>query len=421
MRQFWLCAAIVIILINGCSSAGLDTTIQQGTDQPSVSIVRSPTDTLSAPTPTLRLTIHPTSTVPQLQPSMTPSPSFTPSSTAISTQECLYASKFIEDITIQDGSVLPASHKVEKIWRVRNTGTCPWVSGTSVIHIKGSRFDSQVEVPIPSTQPGEVADIRIVFTAPSVPGKYDSYWRLENSEGELFGGVLYMRFNTSKTTHATIPALPSATPSPTQTPVAISTSQVTPTKAPTYTVVEQPTETPVQGCGEYNPQFMGVLSQASLLGLDVGCAMGPVFQSTGLVQEYWYNVGSQDAQQRLRSLLIRNNDSGNIYVLVGKDTLTYEANVAVHNAVIGTGGEAGCGAPTPPDGFFIPQNAFTKVWCENEYWKTAGWPRLKQASADLTMQKTEKGILIRVHTLPTTVYYLALDLEINRGTVQMGP
>jgi hypothetical protein len=181
----------------------------------------------------------------------------------------------------------------------------------------------------------------------------------------------------------------------------------------------EPTATPVLACGAYNPQFKGLLSQASLLGLDVGCALSPVFNTPGTVQEFWFNLDSQDAHDRLRSLFLQINDSESIYAFVGSDTQTYEANVSVHYG--GKMDDDDCDAPTPPDGYFIPQNCFTRVWCDNSYWKTAGWPRLKEATADLVMQMTEKGLLIRASALPTSVYYIAIDLETQRGTVQMGP
>ena len=262
----------------------------------------------------------------------------------------------------------------------------------------------------------------MTFTTPHTPGTYESFWRLENTKGDLFGGVLYIRFNTSNSIKSDVSVQPSATPQPTHTPTAAPTNMPTPVTTPTSSTVQEPTVTPILDCGEYNPQFMGVLSQASLLGLDVGCAMGNLLISTGTVQEFWFNFDSQDAQERLRNLLLKNEDTQTTYVIVGKDTLTYEASVAVYEgSITATDDAILCGAPPPPDGYFIPQNCFTKVWCDNQYWKTAGWPRLKEASADLVMQTTEKGVLIRVSALPTSVYYLALDLETKRGTVQMGP
>lgn len=424
MRQLWLCITIIVILsLSACNSTTVDTPTT--TDQPSVSIVRTPTETSITLQPTLQPTDLPTATLPIPKPSATPSPVPTAPEETNDTQSCLYASKFIEDITIQDSSILPIGQQVEKIWRIRNTGTCSWEDGTSLTHIKAHRFDAPGKVAVPSALPGEEVDVGITVTTPKTPGIYESYWRLQNAKGELFGGVLFIRLNTSTSLQTVAPTLPppSATPESTATPTATPTNKPTPTSTPTATPTLKPTETPIPGCGEYNPQFMGVLSQASMLRLDVGCALGTVSHSTGIAQEFWINVDSQDAHQRFRSLLLKNDDTGTVYVLGGKDTLTYESTVAVYEdqTYNFSDGDYACDAPTPPDGYILVQNNFTQVWCDNHYWEVVGWPREKEASADLVIQTTERGVLIRIGALPVTVYYLALDLVTGQGTVQMGP
>jgi len=413
MRQSWLCIAIIIILsLNACNATNTDAPIKPATDQPSVSIVRTPTATSIVPQPTL----HPTLPA-------TPSPIPTLSKEATDTQLCLYASKFIEDVTIPDGSVLPTGQQVEKTWRIRNTGTCSWEEGISLIHIKAHKFDAPGKVSVPLAMPGEQVDVSLSFTTPKTPGIYESYWRLENAKGELFGGVLFIHLNTTTSTKNAEPTLPTATLESTKTPTATPTKTPIPTATPTAIATLTPTATPILGCGEFNPQFMGVLAQASMLRLDVGCATGTVFYSTGTVQEFWINIDSQDAHQRFRSLLLKNDDTGTVYVLVGKDTLTYEATVAVfgENTYNVSDGDHTCDAPLPPDGHILPQNSFAKVWCDKQYWKVVGWPRQGEATADLIIQTTERGILIRISALPNTVYYLALDLDTEQGTVQMGP
>lgn len=34
---------------------------------------------------------------------------------------------FVTDVTIPDGTIMPPGHRFEKIWRLRNSGTVPWV------------------------------------------------------------------------------------------------------------------------------------------------------------------------------------------------------------------------------------------------------------------------------------------------------
>ena len=431
MRHIWLCIAMTVILsFNACNSIAMET--PASTEQPSVSIIRTPSETALStqltPEPTeIPETKLPTTTrsspEPAATPTLTPLP---PTATEVPDQQpCEYASSFVEDITLEDSSVLPVGQQVEKVWRIRNTGTCSWEEGTSLIYIKAQQFDAPDRVPVPAAKPGEEVDVRIVFTTPKLSGIYESYWRLENTEGVRFGGMLFMRLKTSSSLKITVAASPTATPAPTRTPSATPTQKPTstPTMTPTPRPTPIPTATPVPGCGGYNPQFMGVLSQASMLGLDVGCALGDVTLTSGILQEFWTNVDSQDAHQRFRSLVIKNNDTKTIYVFAGTDTLTYEAGVAVfedQNFNYSVGGYA-CDAPTPPTGYLLPQNDLTKIWCDNQFWKTVGWPKKQATLTDLAIQATEKGLLIRTGAAPGTPYYLALNFTTGQGTVQMGP
>jgi hypothetical protein len=71
-------------------------------------------------------------------------------------------STFIADITVPDGTVMPPKFIFEKVWRIKNTGSVPWVGrrlardgaagGYGVPH-------SPAYVPIPDTMPGEEVDI----------------------------------------------------------------------------------------------------------------------------------------------------------------------------------------------------------------------------------------------------------------------
>ena len=37
------------------------------------------------------------------------------------------ASTFVADVTVPDGTIMPPFFEFEKIWRIRNSGTVPWV------------------------------------------------------------------------------------------------------------------------------------------------------------------------------------------------------------------------------------------------------------------------------------------------------
>lgn len=105
---------------------------------------------------------------------------------------------FVADITVSDGSVIPAGTSFYKTWRLRNMGSCTWTSDYAVVYDAGSGSGMSA----PATQklgvsvpPGQTADITLTMKAPGSPGQYRDYWRLRNAAGVLFGiGAANERF-----------------------------------------------------------------------------------------------------------------------------------------------------------------------------------------------------------------------------------
>ncbi|XP_068664600.1 protein JOKA2 [Aristolochia californica] len=100
-------------------------------------------------------------------------------------------SRFIQDVTVSDGTVIPPSTPFTKIWRMRNNGTMAWPILTQLVWIGGDRFGDrgsvELEIPPHGLHVDEVLDIAVDFTAPSRPGRYISYWRMASPSGEKFG------------------------------------------------------------------------------------------------------------------------------------------------------------------------------------------------------------------------------------------
>jgi len=53
-------------------------------------------------------------------------------------------SRFIQDVTVLDGTVMPPSTHFTKIWRLRNNGTLAWPFGTQLVWVGGDQFGDQV-------------------------------------------------------------------------------------------------------------------------------------------------------------------------------------------------------------------------------------------------------------------------------------
>ncbi len=119
-----------------------------------------------------------------LPPTVTPEPEDTP----VPTPSCTDRASFIKDVTFPDGTYIGAGEAFEKVWRIKNTGTCPWTTDYYLVFINGYSMGGQTAVPLlGDIPPGSVVDLSIDLKAPSVNGLYKGYWMLRNPQNVLFG------------------------------------------------------------------------------------------------------------------------------------------------------------------------------------------------------------------------------------------
>ena len=93
---------------------------------------------------------------------------------------------------IADGSRFAPGAAVDQRWTVRNSGAAPWGAGYELAFLGGDQLGETTAVPVPATGPGAEVELPLVFTAPTAPGAYRSYWKLRNSRGEWFGERLWI-------------------------------------------------------------------------------------------------------------------------------------------------------------------------------------------------------------------------------------
>jgi len=161
----------------------------------------TPTQTTTA-TPGGAIELTSTQTL-ALTPSETPFgttaiPSFTPIGPApvtgpTSASLCKNAA-YDGDITVPDGTVFSPWEKFQKVWSVRNTGTCRWDEGFYFGAISGPpsmgknqgvyRFRSAKDF----IEPGAAVNIAIDMYAPGDPGEYVAHWHMFDDQGQPFGG-----------------------------------------------------------------------------------------------------------------------------------------------------------------------------------------------------------------------------------------
>jgi hypothetical protein len=128
----------------------------------------------------------------QAMPTNTPMPTPTPTLTPNPIDEgegnvCNFAG-FIEDVTIEDRTVMEPNATFTKVWRLKNLGECEWTTGYQVVFVSGYQMDAPVDSLLPeNVAPGQEVDISLNMVAPNSPGSYTGYWELESDQGEVFG------------------------------------------------------------------------------------------------------------------------------------------------------------------------------------------------------------------------------------------
>jgi hypothetical protein len=101
---------------------------------------------------------------------------------------------FEGDITIPDGETLAPGTDVQKIWAIRNTGTCTWDDGYALVKIAGSAEIGNESFKFVKSSDfvagGQGINIGIWLDVPCAPGKYEGHYRMRNDQGYYFGTVL---------------------------------------------------------------------------------------------------------------------------------------------------------------------------------------------------------------------------------------
>lgn len=96
------------------------------------------------------------------------------------------------DVTFPDYTEVAPGQDFVKTWKIKNTGTCTWGTGYSVIYAYGERMSGVAE-PLPSVvAPGEEVEVSVRFKAPDKAGQYSSTWRMANANKSPFGQTFYV-------------------------------------------------------------------------------------------------------------------------------------------------------------------------------------------------------------------------------------
>ena len=165
------------------TAAALTVQAQLTTSAPTVSPANSATSAPSAGTPTF-------TPVP-----LSISTSSIPSATATSNCD---SAQFVADVSYPDNTPVPAGTVFNKIWRLKNTGTCTWTPSYAIVFSSGEQMGGPTTQALTgNVNPGETYDVSIVLTAPSTAGTHTGYWILRNASGITFHSNFYVQIKVT--------------------------------------------------------------------------------------------------------------------------------------------------------------------------------------------------------------------------------
>jgi len=199
-----LVSMLLLVVLGGTLACATVSKSEKATPTPTTADVGAVTEI--PPTPEALSTETPPETLPTETPPPTPG--------------CTFGVAYVADVTVPDDTVFAPNTAFVKTWRIQNSGTCDWESGSLFVYVSGDPLGGPANVPLPLAVAGTNVDVSVDFVAPSAPGTYRSNWQAQSPDGVRFGGQAYVQI-----------VVPEPTPLPTETPLPTPTATETPAPA----------------------------------------------------------------------------------------------------------------------------------------------------------------------------------------------
>jgi len=142
-------------------------------------------------------------------PLVLPTPTPWPTSVPAPAPACVNDMALVQHLT-QEGEMVPGQ-SFTKGWQVKNTGTCPWITGYRLVFATGTKMAGEPLTIAREVKPGETYDWQLPLVAPQKAGSYEGVWQMVDAQGIGFGERLKA--------NVTVKAGPTATPQPKPTPL----------------------------------------------------------------------------------------------------------------------------------------------------------------------------------------------------------
>jgi uncharacterized protein YkwD len=192
---------------------------------------------------------------------------------AAASPACLDEAVFVGDVTVPDGTLFKPGEAFTKTWRVKNTGSCNWNTGYSLVYVSGDIMNGGFNNPITPVAPGELADISVELVAPARGGEQYGYWEFQNPAGQRFGvgynggGPLWVNINVTFFDPSSQPTRVAASPAPASGSAPATTGVTSPVNTPAAVAANPSAATASTGCTPqqneaYVQEMLSLINQA---------------------------------------------------------------------------------------------------------------------------------------------------------------
>lgn len=105
----------------------------------------------------------------------------------------VYSMSLVDDISsVDDSSSVPPLSKFVKMWRIRNSGSQAWPSGSYLRFKSGSKMAVQEKIYLnPPVQASETRDVGAEFLAPEAQGTFSCTFQMCTPDGFCFGDEIW--------------------------------------------------------------------------------------------------------------------------------------------------------------------------------------------------------------------------------------